>query len=221
MEIRGTAWTTGDLEPVLTIEYVRSEFLTDPIGAIERAKERLIERLTTGRAVQRSLITYSMGSGEFDIIVKAAKEQAMKEGREEAWDLARRIVADGSSCYAYDEVYDVFGTRSFWQILGMPVEEALAKDKEHQEEKKTLHIGDEVEFIGSNPKYKVKVNELMTGYVIGFEDSLSGEPFVRILTKKHGTYRRSLEMCEKTGKHNPDIEKVMASFEKGEEDGDI
>ena len=89
---------------------------------------------------------------------------------------------------------------------------------ECQEEKNALHVGDEVEFIGSNPNYKVKVNEVMTGYVIGFVDGLSDECSVRILTKKHGTYLRSREMCEKTGKHNPDVEKVMASFE--EEKGD-
>ena len=138
--------------------------------------------------------------------------EARQKGREEAWDLARRIVVTGDGCYTIDEVNKVFGNMN---ILRTPIDEVLAKDKEYQEEKKALHIGDEVEFIGSNPNYKVKVNELMTGYVVGFEDGLSDECSVRILTK-HGTYLRSREMCEKTGKHNPDVEEVMASFEKGE-----
>ena len=138
--------------------------------------------------------------------------EARQKGREEAWDLARRIVTTGNGCYTIDEVNKVFGNMN---ILRTPIDEVLAKDKEYQEEKKTLHIGDEVEFIGSNPNYKVKVKEVMTGYVIGFVGGLSDECSVRILTK-HGLYIRSREMCEKTGRHNPDIEKVMASFEEEE-----
>lgn len=143
------------------------------------------------------------------------KQKARQEGREEAWDLARRIFGDGSGCYNYDEIYDAFDTRSHWQILGMPVEEVLSKDEKHQKKKKALHVGDEVKFAGIVPNYKVKVDEAMTGYVVGFEVGLYGERSVRILAK-HGSYLKSPEMCEKTGKHNPDIEKVMATFEEEE-----
>ena len=136
------------------------------------------------------------------------QEEARQEGREEAWDLARRILITGEDCYSVDEVNKAF---SDLNILRTPVEEVLAKDKEYQEKKKALHVGDEVEFIARKPN--CKLNEVMTGYVLGFVGDLSSECSVRILTK-HGTYLKSHEMCEKTGKHNPDIEKIMASFEE-------
>ena len=213
MEIRGTAWTTGDLEPVLSIEYVNSVVVTDPIGAIESAEECVIERLTKGRAVQRSLITYSMGSGEFDLIVKNVREKALKEGRKEAWDLARRIVTgDCSDSYAIDdEILKIFG-KTTWNVLKMPVEEAMSKDKEYQEEKKALHVGDEVEFgVGSIVSKKYR------GYITDFVPQNT----VRVLTKELGTIRVEPKDCKKTGKHSDEVEKVMASFEKGEKDDDI
>lgn len=135
------------------------------------------------------------------------QEEARQEGREEAWDLARRIIASDSDCYSYAEVFDLFDTRSFWQILGTPVEEVLAKDKKYQEEKKALHIGDEVEFgvrAIDSKKYR--------GYITDFVSPNT----VRVLTKELGTIRLEPKDCKKTGKHSDEIEKVMASFEKGE-----
>lgn len=133
--------------------------------------------------------------------------EARQEGREEAWDLARRIVAGDSDCYSYDEVYDLFGTRSFDQILNMPVEDALSKDKKFQEEK-SLQVGDEVEFIASGC---TKLKEVLKGYVIGVDEE--SPRWVSILTK-NGSYYKSPVMCVKTGKHNPYVEKLMASFEE-------
>ena len=136
--------------------------------------------------------------------------EARQEGREEAWDLARRIGTCGDDCYTYDEARDLFESRTFGQILRMPVEEALSKDKEYQEDKKALHVGDEVEFVAPG---RTKFKELHKGYVIGIDEE--SPRWVYILTKD-GSYHRSPVMCKKTGKHNPDVEKVMASFEKGE-----
>lgn len=213
MEIRGKAWTAGNLEPFTTTTYVNSVVATDPIGTIESAYGRLTERLFKEKAVQRSLITYSMGPGEFDLIVKGVKGKALKEGREEAWDLARRIAAFGEDTYTWRQLDSVFGSQCDNTIFEMPVDEALAKDKEYREGKNTLRIGDEVEFVAPG---RTKFKELHKGYVIGIDEE--SPRWVRILTKDNGSYCRSLEMCEKTGNHNPDIEKLMASFEKGEKD---
>lgn len=131
--------------------------------------------------------------------------EARQEGREEAWDLARRIVTTGDDCYTIDEVDKVFGNLN---ILRAPVEELLAKDKKYQEEK-TLHVGDEVEFTATG---STKLKEVLKGYVIEFH-----EDWVRILTKD-GLYRQAPVMRVKTGKHNQYIGKVMASFEEGEKD---
>lgn len=136
--------------------------------------------------------------------------EARQEGREEAWDLARRIVTDYPDSdvynfYTIDEVLKVFGMKT-WDVLKMPVGFAMAKDKKYQEEKKALHIGDEVEFAACGTTRK--------GYII----NLVSPALVRVLTKDLGTYPVGPEECKKTGKHNPDIEKVMASFEKGEKD---
>lgn len=195
-------WSKGTLELIrILVKGWRREG-NGNAGEIIDIIEQILRR-------QDDMATICMTTKQFE----EEKQRARQEGRKEAWDLARRIIASDSDCYSYAEVFDLFDTRSFWQILGTPVEEVLAKDKKFQEEKKTLHIGDEVEFVGSNPNYKVKVNELMTGYVVGFEDGLYGESCVRILAK-HGSYLKSPEMCEKTGKHNPDVKKVMGSFEE-------
>lgn len=136
------------------------------------------------------------------------QEEARQEGREEAWDLARRIATVGYDCYTADEVDKVFGKGNILS-LRTPVDELLAKDKKYQEEKKALHIGDEVEFgvrAIDSKKYR--------GYITDFVSPNT----VRVLTKELGTIRVEPKDCTKTGKHNPDIEKVMASFEKGEKD---
>ena len=205
MEIRGKAWTAGNLEPFSAITYVNSVTATDPIVAIDSAYGRLAERLTKDRTVQRSLLTYSMGPGEFDLIVKGVKEKALKEGRKEAWDLARRIVTQGSDTYTGSEYDSVFGSHNANTIFGMPADDALALDKKYQEDKKKLHVGDEVEFTACGTTRK--------GYVI----NLVSPVLVRVLTKDLGTYPEAAEKCKKTGKHNPDIEKVMASFEEDKE----
>lgn len=96
--------------------------------------------------------------------------EARQEGREEAWDLARRIASDGSGFYTVDEVHKIFG-KTAWNVLKSPVEEVLAKDKEYQEEKKKLHVGDEVEFMVNGGTVK--------GYVINIVSTA-----VRVLTKK-------------------------------------
>lgn len=219
MVIKCEAWNPSIQETMRLDRWGVLECYKDPVNAMDHEINSVIRTLRTEGCNPDVKTTITLPLDEYRLLIseaqKKAKEEGCKEGQKEAWDLARRIIGTDSDAYSYDEVYDVFGTRSSGQILNMPVKETLDKDKKHQEEKEALHIGDEVEFIGSNPNYKVKVNELITGYVVGFEDGLYGESCVRILAK-HGSYLKSHEMCEKTGKHNPDIEKVMASFEEEE-----
>lgn len=81
-------------------------------------------------------------------------------------------------------------------------------DKEYQEKKKALHVGDEVEF---DVEIGIAI-ERLRGYIT----NLFSPVLVRVLTKKYGTLTVSLGKCKKTGKHSDEIERAMASFEKGE-----
>ena len=201
MEINSKAWTADNLEPFSAITYVNSVAATDPIMAINCAYGRLMERLTKDRTVQRSLTTYSMGPGEFDFIVNGVKEKALKEGRKEAWDLARRIVAgDCSDAYNIDEVHKVFD-KSSWNVLKMPVEEVLAKDKEYQEEKEALHVGDEVKFRS-------------TGMVCGYVVDTKMSEFVTVLMKDRSTNILRISNLAKTGNVNEDLVKALAVFDE-------
>lgn len=137
--------------------------------------------------------------------------EARQEGREEAWDLAQRVnllpeVKEGA--YGIDELGEAFGACDWSKVLLMPVEELLAKDKKYQEEKKALHVGDEVEF-----GVRAIVSKKYRGYITDFVSPNT----VRVLTKELGTIRVEFKECKKTGKHNPYIEKVMASFEEEKE----
>lgn len=133
--------------------------------------------------------------------------EARQEGREEAWDLARRIVAAGEDTYTFEDMHKLFGADAYTKIFNTPVEDALSKDKKFQEEK-ALQVGDEVEFIAPGC---TKLKEVLKGYVIGVDEE--SPRWVSILTKD-GSYYKSPVMCAKTGKHNPYVEKLMASFEE-------
>lgn len=78
----------------------------------------------------------------------------------------------------------------------MPVDEALAKDKKHQEEKKALHVGDEVECKG------------IKGYIV----KILPDTYIRVLTKD-GTCTLLPEKCKRTGKTNEDLVKALAAFD--------
>lgn len=51
-----------------------------------------------------------MSLDEYRFLITEAKKNGQKEGREEAWDLARRIVELGEDCYTTTEVDMVFDT---------------------------------------------------------------------------------------------------------------
>lgn len=213
MEIKSYGYGTDICKKVSVSQWLVPEILTDPLDSVDHAIDRTKEKLSENKDVKNISTEAHMSLDEYRCLIT----KAVKKGQCDAWDLARRIVTTGDGCYTIDEVNKAFGNMN---ILRLPVDEVLARDREYQKEKNALHIGDEVEFAGIVPNYNVKVNDAITGYVVGFEDGLYGESCVRILTK-HGTYLKSHEMCKKTGKHNLNVEKVMASFEKGEKDGDI
>lgn len=142
-------------------------------------------------------------------VVDNLVEEARKAGREEAWDLARRIAVAGPDCYSIFEVTEAFGNEAFGNldILRTPVEEVLAKDKEYQEKKKALHVGDEVMYEDCATDVTLK------GFVLGVNDSgvrimrlsLNNIPVITYWDKG---------ACKKTGNHNPDIVKVLEALKE-------
>ena len=115
-------------------------------------------------------------------------------------DLARRIAAFGEDTYTWQELDSVFGSHCDNTIFELPVEFAMAKDAKYQ--KDALHVGDEVKVTAYGVTRK--------GYII----NVVSPALVRVLTKDLGTYPVGPQECKKTGKHNPDVKKVMASFEE-------
>lgn len=206
MVIKSEAWNPSMQETMCLVRWLEPEHYNEPLNAVDHAIDSVITTLKAEGCNPDDTTVITLPLDEYRLLIsdaqKKAKEEGCKEGREEAWDLARRIGTCGDDCYAFDEVRDLFENRAFGQILRLPVEEVLAKDKEHQEDKKALHIGDEVKFTGFT-------NSLMRGYVISLD--APGDRCVVILCKAVAYHKRPAE-CIKTGKHNPDIEKVMASF---------
>ena len=209
MEINCKAWNPSMHETMCQVRQLAPDVYNEPLKAIDNAIDMAITALRVSNCNPYVATTITLPLDEYRLLISdaqiKAREEGCKEGREEAWDLARRIAITGDGCYAIDEVNKVFGDLN---ILRTPVEEVLARDKKYQEEKKKLHIGDEVEFgfeAISNKKYR--------GYIINFVLPNT----VRVLTKEVGTVRIESEDCEKTGKHSDEIEKVMASFEEEED----
>lgn len=136
--------------------------------------------------------------------------KARDEGRREVWNMMRRIMLprrEESDAYTVDQVKEAFDVITITDVLKMPLTDALATDKKLMEkikrEREKLHVGDEVEFVGMFDQGK--------GYVIdvNVEDCPN---CVRLLIKGEGSRLVSINFCKKTGKHNPDIVKVMNSL---------
>lgn len=205
MEIRGRAWRPGDLKSFYKAEYICPEAYNDQAAIVEAATDRVRAELIAHSGTEKDPeLYYNIPSYEYSSLIKDVREKALKE----AWDLARRIVTCGPDCYTGSDFVSVFGSCNAISIFELSADEALAKDKKHQEDKKALHVGDEVEF------------DLKMGFVSekhrGYITNLISPVLVRVLTKKYGTITVSPGKCKKTGHHNEEIEKAMASFGEGE-----
>lgn len=200
MEIRCKAWNPSKQKTMGHNRWLIPKAYNEPLNAADHAIDSVIAALRTEGCNPDVTTAITLSLNEYRLLIsdaqKKAKEECCKEGREEAWDLARRIAAFGEDTYTWAELDSVFGSQCDNTIFEMPVNEALAKDKEYREGKNTLRIGDEVEF------------GVLRGYII--ENLLSGE--VRVLTKIYGTFTVSCKECKKTGKHSEEIERAMASF---------
>lgn len=148
-------------------------------------------------------------------VVDEVVKEARKAGREEAWDLAQRIMLDSwvkGDSYEPREVRKVFGAVLCSDALAMPVEEALEKDQAYQKEKEEankLHIGDEVTYTcdGDTPG---------KGFVAHISDDGSEVRILMISSNNPGMSIRftSAGRCKKTGKHSPDVVKILEALKQ-------
>lgn len=143
-----------------------------------------------------------MSLEECHFLITEAAKNGQKKGREEAWDLARRIAAFGEDTYTVSELNSVFGSCGCNSIFEMPVDEAMEKDMAYQKEKKTLHVGDEVKFRSSDMLW-------LCGYVIKIRSYES----VTVLTKDGTAHVLRISDLAKTGNFNEDLVKALAAFE--------
>ena len=137
---------------------------------------------------------------KYRFLITEAKKNGQKKGREEAWDLARRITALGEDTYTCVELTQVFGACNSTNIFNLPVDEAMEKDRVYQKKKEELHVGDEVKF---------RSTAMPCGYVV---DTGMSE-FVTVLTKDKTTHILRISDLAKTGNFNEDLVKGLAAFE--------
>lgn len=134
----------------------------------------------------------------------------VEKGRNEAWEAARKIILDiqdgGMSC---DELESIFWVQSFYKNLlkTYNASEAISKIKAYEEQKKKekdskIHIGDEVEFVGTDTK----------GIVISNKTT---HPHILV-----GDYITQLHVGDliPTGRHFPEIAEVLKKLEGGQVD---
>lgn len=208
MEISCKAWNPNKQETMCQARCLALEHYKEPLDVTDNAIDSVIAALRADGCNPKVITTITLPLDEYRLLISDTQKKAKEEGREEAWDLARRIVTCGPDCYTGSDFDSVFGSLYELSIFGMPVDEALVKDKKHQEKKKALHVGDEV-------KFEVEMGSIIEGHR-GYITNLISPVLVRVLTKKYGTITVSPEKCKKTGRHSDEIEKAMASFEKGE-----
>lgn len=127
--------------------------------------------------------------------------EARQEGREEAWDLARRIVVFGEDAYTNADLRPAFGSCHPNDIFNLPPDEAIEKDRAYQKEKEKLHVGDEVKFRSS---------DMPCGYVV--KTGIS--EFVRVLMNDRITCLLRISELAKTGNVNEDLIEALAAFDE-------
>ena len=147
-------------------------------------------------------IKIQMPLDKYRFLITEATKNGQNKGREEAWDLARRIAAFGKDTYTDAELCQAFGACNQTIIFNLPHDEAIEKDRTYQKEKKALHVGDEVKFRSSDMLW-------LCGYVI----KISSYESVTVLTKDGTAHVLRISDLAKTGNFNEDLVKALAAFD--------
>ena len=138
-----------------------------------------------------------------------AKNDGITEGRNEAWETARKIVLQSESGWDYDTLQELFGFRYVSDILrDLTATEAIEKirayeNQKKQEEDERIKVGDEVKKVSNGIKgIVIKVADEETNNHVVFED---------------GSEWLSDFVIRKTGRHFPEIEEVLKKMQEGKE----
>ncbi len=196
MEIRSSGFDAHACKTVNASQrFTPSAFaypLNVPEGFIERAETEVRE----GGDVKYVETEVHMSLKEYHYML----EEAQKEGRKEAWDLARRIAAFGEDAYTDVELCRAFHECNETIIFNLPPDEVIEKDRAYQKKKEELHVGDEVKFRSTG---------MTCGYVV---DTKMSE-FVKVLTKDRTTHILRISDLTKTGNFNEDLVDALAAFD--------
>ncbi|MEE0898962.1 MAG: hypothetical protein U0L88_15210 [Acutalibacteraceae bacterium] len=133
-------------------------------------------------------------------------ERHYQKGLSDAWDAARKVVALSTV-----DRREVFGSEYMYSILEKhTAAEAIEKLKAYEQERDAeIKVGDEVNAFERKPF-------IVTGFGYGDDDTVYCHGFVTengisTITKK--------DECVKTGRHFPEIAKVLKEIKGGEQDG--
>ena len=176
--------------------------------------------------VLKQYIEYNDGAPDYYMIVEACKvaidvikpceegmkkatQELIKQGRDEAWEAARKICCCGEKCLTSLELEDIFCTNySRDIILQNTASEAISKIKAYEEHKKReedneIHVGDEVANTAGDK-----------GVVIGisYNDVSLFIPAWNISQITHKA------CCKKTGRKFPEIAEVLNKLREDEKD---
>lgn len=185
----GEAGTTNEYGRNFCMMHVEAPSGTAEVNAA--LKQARNEMHTKGNA--NAYIEITMTDQEYSMIA----DDCIRTGQMEAWDLARRILDSDDDCYRLTDLVSVFGTISFPVIFRKAVEVALKKDKKHQEELHTFHIGDQV-----------ITKEDGKGYVV-----FVGKDSVKILGKGGDCFWCCKDAVKKTGKTDSYIATIIKSLD--------
>lgn len=206
MEIKCTAWNPSKHENMCQGRWLEPECYKDPVNATDNAINLAEIALKVGDCNPNVKTTITLPLDEYRLLIsdaqKKAKEEGCKEGREEAWDLARRIVTYGPpDTYTNADLRPAFGSCSPNDIFNLPPGKAIEKDRAYQKEKNKLHVGDEVKFRSTN---------MPCGYVV--ETRMS--EYVKVLKKDRTTSILKISDLAKTGNVNEDLVEALSVFDE-------
>lgn len=148
--------------------------------------------------------------------VDEEREKAYKQGLNDAWDCARKIVQT-SRGYSHDEINEIYGTRL--RAFDLTPSEAIAKMQKYEEAEQKILKSCDIKFrVGDI----VILNRDVCGYKnakgskgiiekIAFDDGIKEEKaFVNFVGGLNGWYR--LRYLTNTGKHYPLIKEILAEI---------